>query len=1348
MNQLAFEKSDLPSFFINFVWQKNNMNQFLHIFRINITLKIILCFCFAFFSLSGIALDSDRGPAFLTGIVTNALNGNPVIGAKIEVNSNVTYSVSGGAYFMMIDSADTFPVVCNKIGFDIVTTSPITFQTGVTATQNFSLQENLNPPAMVNAVLDSTGPVVHISYSLPSGPYELLYDDGIQDDFTVWATQGNMNAVRFTPVGYPALLTGGSVNIGNSGNYPPEGTSLVPFQIKIFDATGPANSPGNLIAGPFDVIPAALGWVEFQLSSSVTINSGSFYIAMVQGGNAPNASGLAVDMTNPQFRSYSRFITGGMPWIPAQGNFMLRAVITGPGGPVDMTDSPEGILNYQVWRLRQGEEMNPAVWILMGTTTNLFLDDNSWASLPCGPFRWGVITAYSGARFSQAAFSNILGKCWTVPIALKLNLTCAASNPKGAYVQMKNLVYPDTLYSTIADSTGLVTFPKIWKGYYEIYVKKFGYIDFYQNYSAEDADTVELMILQKRSPPSNLVVDEQSLFSVWDVPFYNQLLFAEDWNSGNFIEQGWSLEGNFNWRISTSMGNPAPSAMFGWNPPIMNYEQSLVSKEIPGEYSPILTLSYDIFLDNYSSSALNQMAIEIQYDSIWYNLKTYDNIGGNIPWTHDEIDISQFSNNAIRIRFRAFGEDSYQINGWYIDNISILASESAHLLAPCIFGYNYYLDNVLIASVLENNYTIPGELVKYDSAYSACVVAIYTSGYSEAVCDSFTSRFLWPPTNLSGIPVDDNAYLTWEKPVMPTDTGYITPPGLLGYNIFRDNSLIFFLPYPDSLSFYDLALEPGSYLYSVNAQYDLTSYGFPGQQDSSSAAGPVTVDICYGQPLPFSEPWDQGTFTYNDWRFSPEQGNWSISMSEGNPAPSAEFSGQPMKTYYSFSLESTVLDASLLNCAKIWLDFDIRLDDLSATGTEELFTEIFYNGSWHKKATWKNNGNFGWIPAHIDISTVRGKGFRIRFRASGLNSENFLRWNIDNVTAYAVCLPATNLTGETAGNDAQLQWSPPECNGGGFILNEGFENPEFPPQHWTQIIHNTAATWSHTDYASPIGVHSGNYSAGINWDYTMQDEWIIVHDVFITGNLQFWSMAFQGSTHGDHYYVKVSTDNEVTWDVLFDLSALPPYGGGYNQWQEPYSIDLSAFLGEVIDIAWQAYDGTGQGCWYYWGIDDCSVGSKKLELILTQPLYDVYRKDPGTTSFVVVNPQPLADTSYIDPDLPVGLYNYYVQVVNDACSQSVPSDTIVVDVITSVGNPDAGNFKIFPNPATDRVTVKSDIPVKHLRLLDVTGRTIIDIPDLSDLIIQVAVADIPSGLYVMQIFTTSNTITRLVSVAH
>ena len=1323
---------------------------FVYFESINIR-KILLCFCFGCFTVSGIALPTEPSSAILTGIITNAVTGSPVTGAKVVVNSHVTFSISGGFYTIVIDSTGTFPITCIKPGFDPIVTAPVTFQPGATVTRNFSLLESLNLPASVNAVLDtSTGTFIRISFLLPTGPYEVIYDDGIQDDFTVWANQGNMNAVRFTPVGYPAILTGGSVHIGNPGNYTPGCTPLVPFQIIIFDATGANNSPGNLIGGPFDVIPTALGWVEFQLSSPVTIGSGNFYIAMVQGGNSPNASGLAIDQTNPQYRSYSRFITGGMPWMPAQGNFMMRAVINGPGGPLNMADLPGGITAYQVVRLRQGEELNPAVWNTIGTTTTLFSDDNGWPALPCGPYRWGVKAIYSGNRVSPPTFSNVIGKCWTFPVSIHVNLTCPASAPDDAYLQMKNLVYPDTLYSTILDSTGFATFPEVWKGVYEIQVRKFGYLDYYQTYSVDVADTVEVMVLQKKSPPSNLLIDDRSLFSVWDVPYFHQLLFDETWVSGDFSTQGWSLEGNHNWKISTSAGNPAPSALFSWNPPVINYEQSLVSKEIPGEYSPILTLTYDLFLDNFSTAALNQLAVEVNYGSVWYTLKIWNNAGGSILWTHDEIDISQFSDKAIRIRFRAFGEDSYQINGWNIDNITVFASESAHMLAPCILGYNFYIDGALVASVSENNFTIPGEFVKYDSTYNGCVVAIYGSGYSEAVCDYFTSHFLWPPTNITGIPVGENAFLSWEKPAMPTDSGtYITPPGLLGYNILRNDSLICFLSYPDSLSFHDPALEPGTYSYFVSARYDLTAYGFPGQQGNSSAAGPALVEINYGLSLPFFEPWDQGEFTYNDWRFTYEQGNWNLPLNEGNPPPSAAFTGLPLRTGYSYSLESTVLDASSLNCAKIWFDFDIRLQDIAANSNEELSAEIYHNGNWHRKGTWKNTGSFGWTPAHIEISSVKGKGFRIRFNATGLQSSDILDWSIDNINVYAVCLPASNLTGEPLGNDVQLRWSPPWCNEGGIILNEGFENPEFPPIHWSQVINNSGATWSHTDYASPVGVHSGNYSAGINWDYDLQDEWIIAHDIFVNGNLQFWSMAYQGSTHGDHYYVKVSTDNGVTWETLFDLSALPPYSGGYNQWQAPYTIDLSAYLGDVIDIAWHADDGNGQGCWYYWAIDDCSVGSKKLDLFSSETMYNVYRKDPGDPSFFIVNPQPISDTSYLDNSIPSsGLYNYFIQVVNEACSRSMPSDTIAVDIITLVDHPEEQNLQIYPNPANNQLIIKSVFPVARVYISDMAGRALLEIPGLSRCEIQLSVAGLPSGLYMMKISYQNNLISRLVSIIH
>ena len=119
--------------------------------------------------------------------------------------------------------------------------------------------------------------------------------------------------------------------------------------------------PGSLIGGPFDIIPAHLGWVEFTFPLPVSVVAGNFYLVMVQGGTPPDAAGLAVDETLPALRSVQRFMTGGGPWVPAGGNFLMRAILHGPGGPVGLDRNVDALLGYQVWRLRQGEEQNPAV---------------------------------------------------------------------------------------------------------------------------------------------------------------------------------------------------------------------------------------------------------------------------------------------------------------------------------------------------------------------------------------------------------------------------------------------------------------------------------------------------------------------------------------------------------------------------------------------------------------------------------------------------------------------------------------------------------------------------------------------------------------------------------------------------------------------------------------------------------------------------------------------------------------------------------------------------------------------------------------------------------------------------
>lgn len=341
---------------------------------------------------------------------------------------------------------------------------------------------------------------------------------------------------------------------------------------------------------------------------------------------------------------------------------------------------------------------------------------------------------------------------------------------------------------------------------------------------------------------------------------------------------------------------------------------------------------------------------------------------------------------TFKIRFRAFGGDSYDINAWYIDNIKIMEEESSSILTSCILGYYFYLNNAITGFVTDTTYTVPGNLVQYGTSYNACVEAIYASGNSSKTCTDFTSHFLIPPTGLTGTGIEDAAYLSWIQPVAYKGySGRSAPPsGLMGYYIYRNGVLRDSVLNPDSLSYYDFRLDPGTYTYGVSAKYDLTTYGFAGQTDQSIQDGPVTVVIDYGRLLPFFEPWDQGSFNYNDWSFLPDQGNWLMNTNEGNPLPSAEFSWEPTQNDYVFNLQSPVLTALNVQCAKVWFDFDYYLKDNNFTGQEQLSAEIYYNSRWHTIMTYTNLGDVPWTAQHFDISIVRGRpsGSGLRRKAS------------------------------------------------------------------------------------------------------------------------------------------------------------------------------------------------------------------------------------------------------------------------------------------------------------------------------------------------------------------------------
>jgi hypothetical protein len=168
---------------------------------------------------------------------------------------------------------------------------------------------------------------------------------------------------------------------------------------------------------------------------------------------------------------------------------------------------------------------------------------------------------------------------------------------------------------------------------------------------------------------------------------------------------------------------------------------------------------------------------------------------------------------------------------------------------------------------------------------------------------------------------------------------------------------------------------------------------------------------------------------------------------------------------------------------------------------------------------------------------------------------------------------------------------------------ESFEGAAVP-EGWARVINNSGTqagfpcTWTITGtvaLTTPIVPQSGNYQAFMMWSYNHQDEWLITPEFIApSGDLVFWYYGTNGSTNADNYYVKVSTDGGANWTILWNASALP---AGANSYQTPAVINMSAYAGQNIHIAWNNVDGPGNdGLWFAWAIDNISVGDMKIDV--------------------------------------------------------------------------------------------------------------------------------------------------------
>ncbi|HPF64867.1 GEVED domain-containing protein, partial [Lentimicrobium sp.] len=609
--------------------------------------------------------------------------------------------------------------------------------------------------------------------------------------------------------------------------------------------------------------------------------------------------------------------------------------------------------------------------------------------------------------------------------------------------------------------------------------------------------------------------------------------------------------------------------------------------------------------------------------------------------------------------------------------------------------------------------------------------------------------------------------------------GGAVPSNLLGYNLYRDDVLRVYVEHPQT-EYFDLNLDPGTYSYHVTAVYDLTPYGFAGQTGESMIEGPIEVSVVYGYELPFVENFNTGLFETNQWTTDGE--NWRIAGQVGNPAPSAEFTYNPPQADYGLSLSSFWINGTGFIDGSIFLDFDMKLDDVNATGEESLQVEVFNGSSWITVATYTAEGDMDWEMKHIDItSQAKNKVFRVRFNAKGLNSLDIFNWMIDNVHIYRECAAPTELTADVNlpyVEQVVLNWVAPSGSGpgpSGWLFWDNGVNDDaigltgggtfnvavrFTPTQLAQYAGTsltkirlfpysdggtialkvwTGANASTLVLTQPIATYVGG-----EWN-----EFVLNTPVPVTGATELW--FGYSVTHPDGVYVAgcdagpavagfgdmLSLDGSV-WE-----SMATAYGLNYNWNLQGYVETLDGVAAALQPISDPTVYGPVSRI-ERGNLPALPGAALPVEVSGNRELvgYNIYRDGMMIGS--------ATETTYIDADeaLTIGIeYCYNVTAVYEDCES--PMSEVACVLLTNVPVVDNQLVSIYPNPSNNLVNIELTNDISHMVVYNYLGEVVYERVITKDKTIVLNVRNYEAGAYLVKFLTREGeSFTRKVVVTH
>lgn len=183
---------------------------------------------------------------------------------------------------------------------------------------------------------------------------------------------------------------------------------------------------------------------------------------------------------------------------------------------------------------------------------------------------------------------------------------------------------------------------------------------------------------------------------------YSQVALYEDFSNNQMPPQGWTVEGQNNWRISNSAnaGAQAPEGKFTWTPQFVGLSQ-LVSPTIDVSGTETLLLSFKQMIDHYSGSYTIGVLTRSGGGS-WTEAYT-QTVTANIAASDVVVLISNDDVGQADFQFSVFfNGNSYNINDWYFDNIELLMPYDLDLAMTALDVPAYFFDDQDVGGTVSN----------------------------------------------------------------------------------------------------------------------------------------------------------------------------------------------------------------------------------------------------------------------------------------------------------------------------------------------------------------------------------------------------------------------------------------------------------------------------------------------------------------------------------------------------------------------------------------------------------------------------------------------------------------------